>query len=279
MEEDWTELRVEGWSQRIREQIEPRWPPVLRDWFPADGEESVEWHSLFLQYVFPLDDPRSFPTLSSADWSADERARLDRYLAHAEDLAGSTVLTARAALHFSLPSFSAGKWEVRETKSARDATVGFLTMFRQCYAPGEQASFKRVCDLISREADKSGLPREAVGSWKAAQNKMRQTHLDHLILERGLADGLMEPYWSKRNVFEPGTVDSPEQLLSAIFYGDAIHWGDTRTVLDDWDDLHPFLGMRHRFGALRVAVQLGHLYVGFAAVVGRATGELSAADL
>jgi hypothetical protein len=276
MADDTIQVQTEGWNEYIARQITRRWSPILRSWFPDGADHSLNWHWLFFQYVFPLADPRSFPTFETPKWTDDERSRLDRYIRHAADLAGSTALTAQDGYKVSIPDLQSGDWEVEETKTARDATVGFLTMFRQCYSPDELASFKRVYDIVSREAHGAGLPPETMRAWKGAHNKMRGTHLDHLILVRANEDGLIGPHVVEGNAFEPGKADSPKQMLSTIFYGDAIHWGDNRTVIDDWDREHPFWGMKRRFDALRVAVQLGHLYVGFAGIVGRATG---AADL
>jgi hypothetical protein len=95
------------------------------------------------------------------------------------------------------------------------------------------------------------------------------------------ADAMLDWHWRKGTAensgWHPDRVHmSPQQMLSTIFYGDAIHWGTQRTVVDAWDREHYFWAMKRRFDTIRVAVQLGHLYVGFAAVIGRATGELAA---
>jgi hypothetical protein len=279
MADDTVQVQTEGWNEYIGRQITARWPPVLRSWFPDDADRSLNWHWLFFQYVFPLADPRTFPTFDNPKWTDEEKSRLDRYVRHAADLAESTALTAQDGYKVSIPDLQSGDWEVEETKTARDATVGFLTMFRQCYSPDELASFKRVYDVVSREAHGAGMPPETMRTWKGAHNKMRGTHLDHLILVRANEDGVVGPHVVKGNAFDPEKAKSPGQMLSTIFYGDAIHWGDNRTVIEDWDREHPFWGMKRRFDALRAAVQLGHLYVGFAGIVGRATGALAPADL
>ena len=68
-------------------------------------------------------------------------------------------------------------------------------------------------------------------------------------------------------------------MLAALFYGDAIHWGDQRSVIEAWNSEHEVIAVKRRFDALRAAVHLGHFYVGFAAVVGMATGDLVPAHL
>jgi len=278
MADDTIQVQLEGWNEYFRRKIEFRWPPILRSWFPEDADDSLDWHWLFFQYVFPLADPRTFPTFEAPNWTDDERSCLDRYLRHAADLAKSTALTAPDGYKVSIPDLQSGDWEIEETKTAQDATVGFLAMFRQCYSPEELASFKRVYDLVSREAHNAGLSRETLRAWRGAHNGMRAKHLDHLIIVRANADGLAPDNLVARNASHPDTSKSPEQMLSTIFYGEAIHWGDKRSVIEDWDREHPFWGMKRRFDALRAAVQLGHLYVGFAGVVGRATGKLDDLD-
>ena len=106
---------------------------------------------------------------------------------------------------------------------------------------------------------------------------MRGRHLDYLILFRAAELDLIRKGTAENSGWHPDRVHmSPQQMLSTIFYGDAIHWGTQRTVVDAWDREHYFWAMKRRFDTIRVAVQLGHLYVGFAAVIGRATAELAA---
>jgi len=277
--DDSVEVQLEGWNEYIGRQIDFRWQPTLRAWFPDDGDYSLDWHWKFFQFVFPLEDPRALPQLQDPEWTGDKKSRLARYVAHAQNLAGPTALTAEDGYKVSIPDLQTGEAEIEETKSAHDATVGFLTMFRQCYSPDEQTSFKRVYDLVGREAHRAGLPRETLRAWRGAHNKIRGTHLDHLILVRANELGIIGPHVVAGNAFDPDKTKSPEQMISTILYGDAIHWGDHRTVIEDWNNEHPFWAMKRRFDARRVAIQLEHLYVGFAGVVGRAMGLLTPENL
>src|SRR4051794_12552317 len=88
-------VRAEGWNHYIERQIAPRWPAACRSWFPDDADVSLDWTWLFFQYVFPLDDPRGVTPLAQPGFSEDEWAAIDRYVAQARDLAGSTLLTAQ----------------------------------------------------------------------------------------------------------------------------------------------------------------------------------------
>lgn len=269
-------IRAEGWNHVIERQVEMRWPSPLRGWFPDDSEDFVNWVWKFFQYVFPLDDPRDFG--SSLSWAPAEQATLDRYLSHAQDLASATVLTARSGYDVSMETLSS-KPEINERASPRDATVGFLTMLRQCYSPQEPASFKHAFGLVASKVREDENRLNSLKRWKQAHGALRRFHIDHLILSRAATDGLVSPYLAKENGHNPSAIDSPELMLSAVFYGDAIHWGDRRTVIESWNREHAVVAVKRRFDALRAAVHLGHLYVGFAAVVGLSTGRLSRSDI
>jgi hypothetical protein len=275
---DEVRIHAEGWNQYLERQIAQRWPPVLRDWFPDGSDYVLDWHWKFFQYVFPIDDPRELSPLGSSQWSHAERAVLDRYLSHARDLADATVLTAPNGYTVNVPT-PGSEPEITENVSARDATVGFLAMFRQFYAPDEAASFKRAYDLVAREMHRLGRDPQPVTTWRGAHAKLRHAHLDHLILVQASADGHVSDRVAEGSSFHPSETDAPQQMISAIFYGDSIHWGDKRSVIESWDKGSAVIAVKRRFDALRAAVQLGHLYVGFAAVVGLATGTLSPSEL
>jgi hypothetical protein len=100
-----------------------------------------------------------------------------------------------------------------------------------------------------------------------------------MILAKAAADGLVPQAIGARNAHSPGEIDPPESMIGAMFYGDAIHWGDRRSVIEAWDSEQAVIATRLKFDALRAAVHLGHLYVGFAAIVGMATGGLGRDDL
>ena len=249
-----------------------------REWFPDGSDYVVDWHWKFFQYVFPLDDPRELSPLGSPQWSRAERPVLERYLSHAGDLAGTTVLTARNGYTVNVPT-PGSEPEITETTSARDAPVGFLAMFRQFYAPDEAASFKRAYDLVAREIHRQGRDPQPVKAWRGAHAKLRRTHLDQLILTQAAADGQVSEQVADGSSFHPSEIDAPQQMISAIFYGDSIHWGDKRSVIESWNKDSAVISVKRRFDAVRAAVQLGHLYVGFAGVVGLTTGTLSPSEL
>jgi hypothetical protein len=271
------EVKAEGWNAYIERKISHRWPPVFRDWF--DDDYSLDWHWRFFEYVFPhLEDPRELAALSNPRWSQAERAALNRYRSHARDLAGSTLISAKDGYSVRMETLDSAP-EITETKSPQDSTVGFLTMLRQCYSPDESASFKRVYDLLGREMNRQGRDQAPLRGWRGTHGQLRALRLDHLILVQAARDKIVPGHLAEDNASHPSHADSPEQMLSAIFYGDSIHWGTKRSVLERWDNEHPAIAVRRRFDSLRAAVQLGHFYVGFAGAVAMLSGAMDSDEL
>jgi hypothetical protein len=277
MANDTIEIKAEGWNAYIERKISHRWPPVFRDWF--DDDYSLDWHWNFFQYVFPhLDDPRDLAPLLNPEWSGSERAILNRYLAHSRDLAGSTLISAKDGYSVHMATLDSAP-EITETKSPQDSTVGFLTMLRQCYSPDEPASFKRAYDLVARETNRQGRDQAPLSTWRGAHGRLRAYRLDHLILVQAAGDRVVPEHLAADNASHPSQTDSPDQMLSAVFYGDSIHWGGKRSVIEGWANEHLVIAVKRRFDALRAAVQLGHLYVGFAGVVAMLSGAMGADEL
>jgi hypothetical protein len=94
------QIQAEGWNHYLRRQIERRWEPVCRAWFPEGVVDSVDWTWTFFQYVFPLADPRDFPCVQKSSWSSSEQHVLSRYISHARDLAGTVCLRHPTAIRF-----------------------------------------------------------------------------------------------------------------------------------------------------------------------------------
>jgi hypothetical protein len=264
-------IRAEGWNQYLKRKLTLRWEPPNKDWFPGGSDASLGWTWTFLQYVFSLPDPRQFAPITAPRLTADESSVLARYQQHAQDLAQSEVLTGAHGYSISRHTLNAEP-DVHVTAPGRDATVGFLTMLRQTYAPQERASFRRVYDLIAREAHGEAGAIDALKAWKRAHGKLRSQHLDHMILVTAVGDGYVPSHLADRNATHPSQTLSPEQMISAIFYGDTIHWDEQRSTIEAWNEGHAAMTLKRKLDAIRAAVHLGHLYVGFAALVEHATG-------
>jgi hypothetical protein len=278
MEDDTIQIRARGWNYFLEEQIELRWDSPLHRWFPSGADDFLDWIWKFFQFIFPLDDPRLFRPGAVETLSDGELATLSRYLSHAEDLAATTVLTARSGYEVSQKTPDSNI-VISETRSPRDATVGFLTMLRQCYSSKEAASFKRTYDLLAKAARDDPAALETLKNWRRAHNMLRVNHVDHLILVRAAEVGLVSPHVARDNGHQPDKVESPETMLSTVFYGDVIHWGNRRTALDVWNQAHGVITMKREFDSLRAAVHLGHLYVGFAALIGLSLGAFGPQEI
>jgi hypothetical protein len=245
-----------------------RWAPVFRD--EMQNPEAGDYINRRIQCAFPLDDPRDTPT-AAGSWSPDERAAFDRYIDHARDLAGSTLLT--AGDHISV--YQADQYsqpEITERFSPKDVTVGFMTMFRQFFATDEDASFKRVHGAVMREVKGSEPHKQVLRGWGKAQGQMRMYALEHLVL-KALAEAGHIPKQAADYGFNPAHPDqrkAPQELLSIHWYGDMIHWGDKRDLLLR-SDHDRFWAANERVEALQAAVELAHLYINFSAVVAAVT--------
>lgn len=255
-----------------------RWDPVYRHWFPEGTNDTVDWVWRFFQYIFPIPDPRSLRVATIHDWSEEDGARLARYVSHARDLANTTLLTARRGYSVSMATLDAAP-VVNELVSPPDTTVGFLAMFRQAYSPSEEASFSKIWKLLAREARRSDGDAATLQAWHRAHGQLRSYHVDHLALVQAANDGHVPKHKADSNAFHPDSIGSPEMLLSTVFSGGTIHWGRTRSVIEQWDQEHPALAAKRRFDPIRVAVQLAHLYIGFASVVALSTGQASPEEL
>lgn len=278
MSDDKIHVRAKGWNYVIEEQIQMRWNSPFLRWFPSGSGGFVDWVWKFFQFIFPLDDPRGFQTPDLGSLSDSDRAILARYLSHAEDLASATVMTAKNGYEVSQKTPDSNI-VISERISPRDSTVGFLTMLRQCYSGQEAASFKRAYDLLAKVSRDDPERLEILKAWRRAHVALRITHVDHLIIVRAAEAGLVSPALVRENGHHPDAIESPETMLSTVFYGDAIHWGNRRTALDAWNRAHGVITTKRRFDSLRAAVYLGHLYVGFAALVGLSVGAIDPSEI
>ncbi len=210
--------------------------------------------------------------MADAQWSPSERDVLARYLWRLRDLAGTEVLTAPQGYSVQLAALDSEP-EIVTTAPRRDSMVGFLTMLRQCYARKEEASFDRAYGLVAREVNRVRGASPTLKAWRQAHATLRANHLDHLILVVAAADGHVPEHLAERNASHPSQNSSPNEMIAAMFYGDTIHWGDGRRIIDDWNSEHAAIALKRKLDAVRATVYLAHLYVGFAGLVAIASGE------
>lgn len=249
------------------------WTPVLQDKMQDPGAAAVVWRRLSV--AFSLADPRSARPASSDNWSPGEHGSFARYMGHAEDLAASSLLSANDSITVRIGDED-GEVTVEETTSAKDITVGFMTMFRQMYAKDEPASFKTVHGLLMRELKQDNAHKAVLVAWSKAEAQLRMYSLEHLVLQ-GLARRELIPIAAaEENPAHPDFNKPPQELLSMYFYGDMIHWGNKRDLLLA-SKQDSFTGAKERLDAVQAAIDLAQLYIGFSAVVGAITGYRSEA--
>jgi len=236
----------------------------------AADPAGFDFYWKLLQRVFQLPPPGKFPPLGKNAISEDEQTRVVRYVAIAEDLARSAVLSAKAEVRVSIVDNGTRAKIERHNFPPRDATVGFATLFRQLYSPSEKGSFDQVAKIIGRaneEADDvlASTRREQLRRWTKAQNRLKGSSLDQLLS----AQLEIEGKWN--SALTPKTHDlNPQQLISLYFSGDLIHWGDSREQLAIFQGVSDLSAMRD-IDFFRAMAALAHIYMGF--------GELVAAAL
>jgi hypothetical protein len=255
-----------------------QWPPPMRDLMKNPTAGDYVWKRL--HYIFHLPDPRLFPS-SVTGIADDERAVLGRFVQHARDLAGTTLLTATDSYMVRV-SDTDGSVSVETELSDSDLTAGFMVMLRQCYADDEEASFSKVRTILERRlhetSDSDAL--DVLRRWRRAQASLRNKTSEELIQEAMIADGqlpkeLVGPDGETRSpVVRPP--ESPHQMLQTFWYGSQVHWGKSRDALNEIQG-DPYQSARWEVEARQAAVDLGHFYVGFAVIVERALGNMELA--
>jgi hypothetical protein len=245
-----------------------RFPPPFAE-LASDRIGFDHWWSQ-LQFMFDVDDPRSFLPITT-ELGSDEKRVLRRYLEAARVLAASTQLSAadRVSVKIERNDDDTFTEEVDAFFSAPDVTAGFLAYFRQLYDPDERASFSRamaiVMESVSRSSDEATIPQtEELRRWGRMVRKLRAQPKMKLLMqalheagEWPALDDHDEASFAGRN---------PEQLISHYLYGEHIHWDRHAEILDK-RKASPFLDAWHRLWFLETVCGLSHAYLGFAALV------------
>lgn len=147
-----------------------------------------------------------------------------------------------------------------------EQTRGVAALFRQFYANDERASFATVVSILRRATEehldeRTPLRREMLDGRRSAQGKLRGRWLEGLMIERGQELGHLP-----RELGQPNTDTSPEQVLKAYFYGDHLHWDRGAEDLERWQ-ADPFHDAHYGLLFLRALGQLSAVYIAFGALV------------
>lgn len=238
----------------------------MRDLMQKPENADFVWRRL--QYVFGLPDPNAFP-VAEVEWEAREREMLQRFVAHARSIAGTSLLAADDNVHVSLDDFT-DEETVESDLAPQDLTTGFLTMLRQCYANGEEASFAKVQGILGRRLKEAGLTDalDIVTQWRKAHAALMNKSLEELVQEQLIRDKKMPGPATGPDSAVVRDPASPHELLLAFQYGSLIHWGKQTNALvalqrDPFDTAMSDMAMR------AVALDFAHFYLGFATLIER----------
>ncbi len=243
---------------------------------PVGGERA--WKRL--NYAFGLDDPRTFPE-SELTLSSEDRAACERFVDHSHALAQTTFLGGSDRMNIGM---SEDGLPVFDTElSAPDITTGFMTMFRQCFADDEPASFTRVRTILNRGLTAAGQTDalDVLKKWRQVHAKLLTQSLEEHVQERMIANGeIAAPFTNPDgSKFSPvmRSPDSPKQMLQTVWYSGQIHWGRYRDTLAAISS-DPWRSGEYELSARQSAIELAHFYLGFALLVRRALVSASAGE-
>jgi hypothetical protein len=238
------------------------WGPPLADLSPNPAALEFWWK--LLEYVFALDDPKRFPALAEQP-KGDDLATLERYVAAAEELARSSLLSADDSIDVSIPD-GRGEPIVQAQFSPTEWLRGFVVFFRQFHSGDEPASFNQAQAILRRldaeTSDEHSPSRTAaLNAWGGTVKRLKGQNLKVRAGEK----------LQKEGRFPPGELPqqaglSPEQLISAYNYGELIHWGHKRDVLSAVAS-DPFESGWQRMAFLDAVTGFAHVYIGFSLLV------------
>jgi len=247
------------------------WPTPMRELLKNPEAGDRAWGRI--TYVFQLNDPRAFFT-SSLAFAANERALLERFVAHAQTLAATSLLGASDSVVVNIAD--AGQLEsVTSDLSDPDVTVGFMTLLRQCYASDEEASFARTQKIVGSRlndaADEAAV--DVLKCWRKAHATLMNKSLEELVQERLVTEGRMPAQGfgpdGKAHSMVVRPPKPPAQMLQILWYGGQIHWGKNRDALGAiYQD--PFDAAWLEIHARQAAADFAHFYTGFALLIERA---------
>lgn len=230
---------------------------------PASPDPEVDPLNRFLghiQYVFGLAPGN--PVAPFVDpFVGDDLAKLERYVATGNSLIDSTIFKA-GEIGYRVSFGPEGAPQVDASLPSDEAVRGTAAIFRQLYADRERASFAVVSSILRRRAgeeSESGATERTrqLDAWRKAERRLRANWLSNLLVERGQELGKIPP-----GVSGTDRDNTPEQILSAFFYGEVLHWDRKAEEIERWK-ADPFFDAHYQLLFIRAMAQLAALYIGF----------------
>jgi hypothetical protein len=216
----------------------------------------------FAHYAFNLPDPALFPVFPQP-LSEAERTTIDRYVNSCKDLAGYTVMSAHDSVQI-LPNVTSGP-TYRATFSSSEVIRGASVLFRQLYSkePGSYLSVVGVVSKAHRETRDASTDQRAdwLKYWRPVHGKLVQQRIEAIVARKSLIAQGAHP-----SIPIPFENEAPSELLSTFFYGDLIHWGDSRPEHDAFS-ANPLLRDLRKLRFLEAMTGLGHFYLGFSVML------------
>jgi hypothetical protein len=216
-----------------------------------------------LKLVFDLDSPDEIgddAVVVPAD--SDELRVFQRYVRAASDLEASSVLQPDADFGYTVTFDDDGEdVEVDRRHPPAEIVRGLAVTFRQFYAD-EPASFQTVLGRLFAKANPALEP--VLRRWGAAAGSLRGRFFedavkDYLVKRGDFPDGL--------KVVRPDR--NPEQIISAYFYGEHIHWdAEKAEQIEEWAR-DEFTQAHFELLFLQAVTPLAMVYRKFADVVER----------
>jgi hypothetical protein len=215
-----------------------------------------------LDYIFELDDPRTFPALQVD--LGDGTAAVKRYIETANHLADTDALSALDRGFFvRLEDGTGCESEVNADFGRKDSQLGLSGLLRHCdsRAVKDGARFRRIHELLVSAAEQTADATvraeqlRQLEAWRVSIELLHSRSVDQCVRDRLVA----ENGWS---AFDYREHYRPDYLIRVYDYGDLLHWGEQTEELAELE-ADEFLAAYNRFGFFYAAAGLAHLYIGF----------------
>jgi hypothetical protein len=247
---------------------ELRFPAPLSD--RGSNPAAFEFWWKMLEFVFALPPPGSFPAFPKQLHKA-ERETLERFVRSSEELAESSLLSGEDSVTVHVPDEPGGEERIESTFTSKEITRGFVVLFRQLHTneKSDPARFIRVREILKQINGRTGDQHVAerdrqIKAWAQARGSLLAENLKVRVGEQLAAKGR----WPAESIPGKGGL-SPQQLITGYQYGDLIHWGYGREVVEAVAN-DPFTQAWQRMAFLEAVTGLAHLYLGFSLAVRRA---------
>lgn len=254
----------------VEDTIHPRalgFDPPLEE-YGKDGSTAFRHNWEKLDYVFGLPDPYAFQKIPLLE---ADREGVERYIRMCRRLAGFSVINDDAGLSVSKQSGPL-PYRVQVTNYPSDESfLGASAAFRQLHSNGEDASFMHAYNALFKamktlpDEQQAGV-KDVVLQWRDARGKLMNHTLQTLTAVKA-GNATLENPVSYGNV-------NPDELIRTFNYGDSLHFGDSRSQLDNLL-ADPHHEAYYKYAALLSIVGLSHLYFGFAVLLDRALGGVA----